>query len=201
MGSDEGLTKDRKPPAADAFIMVQFRRNYVPGGTYFFTPTLRDRRRSLLTNHVDLLRTAFRAERERHPFEILAIVVLPEHLHAVITLPDGDSHYSRRWRSIKGGFSHSLFRAGVALEKDSRGEYRLWQRRFWEHTIRDERDLETHVHYNSVKHGLVSRVIDWPWFSFHRFVRLGWASPNWAAEPGDFAGVEFGENQGADRVR
>jgi putative transposase len=123
---------------------------------------------------------------------------------AAIALPERDSDYSRRWRSIKAGFSHSLSRAGVPLEKDSRGEYRLWQRRFWEHTIRDERDLETHVHYvhyNPVKHGLVSRVIDWPWSSFHRFVRLGWANANWAADPGDFDGVEFGEHQGAERVR
>jgi putative transposase len=182
--------------------MVRFRRNLVPGGTYFFTLTLRDRRSNTLTDHVDLLRAAFRAARKRRPFEIVAIAILPEHLHTVMTLPEGDSDYATRWRAIKGGFSRALSRAGVPLEKDSRGEYRLWQRRFWEHTIRDEQDLANHVdyvHYNPVKHGLVSRVSDWPWSSFHRFVRVGWANPDWAAEPVDFGAAEFGEPRGADR--
>ena len=182
--------------------MVQFRRNRLPGGTYFFTLTLRDRHLSTLTDHIDLLRAAFRAERQRHPFEIIAITVLPDHLHTVMTLPAGDSDYSGRWRAIKGAFSHSLHRAGVPLKQDPRGEYLLWRRRFWEHTVRDEHDLETHVHYihyNPVKHGLVSRVSDWPWSSFHRFVRLGWASSDWGADPGNFGDSAFGEPRGADR--
>ena len=176
--------------------MVQFRRNYVPGGTYFFTVTLRDRRSETLVEHIDLLRDTFRAVRQKRPFEIIAIVVMPEHLHTVISLPEGDADYSGRWRSIKGGFSRSLVKAGLPLVKDKRGEYRFWRRRFWEHTIRDERDLRAHVdyiHFNPVKHGLVSRVADWPWSSFHRYVRRGWLEPDWAAEPGLFAGDGWGE--------
>jgi len=176
--------------------MVQFRRNYVPGGTYFFTVTLRDRRSSLLTGHVDLLRSAFREVHRERPFTIDAIAVLPEHLHAVITMPEGDADYSARWRAIKGSFSHSLARSGVALAKDSRGEYRLWRRRFWEHTIRDEDDLRVHVdytHFNPVKHGWASRASDWPYSSFHRYVRLGWLDADWGIAAEVFDGMEFGE--------
>jgi putative transposase len=179
--------------------MVQFRRNYVPGGTYFFTVTLRDRRSRVLTDHIELLREAFRTVRAARPFEIIAIVVLPEHLHTVIRLPDGDADYSGRWRAIKGQFSHALAKAGVALTRDRRGEYRLWRRRFWEHSIRDERDLETHVHYihyNPIKHGWVTRLADWPWSSFHRYVRLGWVDANWGTDPEGFGGGDFGEPSG-----
>ena len=180
--------------------MVRFRRNYVPGGTYFFTVTLRDRRSRALTDHIGLLREAFRDVRKAHPFEILAIVVLPEHLHTVITLPEEDSDYSGRWKAIKARFSHSLVKARVPLTKDRRGEYRFWRRRFWEHTIRDERDLETHVdyiHYNPAKHGWVTRVADWPWSSFHLYVRLGWVNTDWAADPQGFDGMNFGEPDAA----
>jgi putative transposase len=179
--------------------MVRFRRNYVPGGTYFFTVTLRERRSRVLIDHIDLLRRAFREVLEAQPFRTDAIVVLPEHLHAVLTLPENDSDYSRRWQNIKGSFSRSLAKSGVFLPKDARGEYRLWQRRFWEHTIRDERDLETHVdyiHFNPAKHGLVTRVADWPYSSFHRYVRLGWVNADWAADPSGFEDKEFGERTG-----
>ncbi len=176
--------------------MVKFRRNYVPGGTYFFTVTLRDRRSSALTEHIDLLRKSFRDTIEEHPFEIVAISVLPEHLHAILTLPENDSDYSRRWQAIKSRFSMSLVKSGVPLGKDRRGEYRFWRRRFWEHTIRDEQDLEAHVdyvHYNPVKHGWVTRAVDWPFSSFHRYVRLGWLNVDWGAEPLEFGDGEFGE--------
>ena len=174
--------------------MVHFRRNRVLGGTYFFTVTLRDRRSRALTDHIGLLRQAFRAVRAVRPFDVFAIVVVPEHLHAVIRLPEGDADYLGRWRAIKGRFSHALVKAGVPLEKDGRGEYGLWCRRFWKHSIRDDRDLETHVHYiNPVKHGWVTRVADWPWSSFHRYVRLGWVDPNWAGDPEGLVGEDLGE--------
>ena len=105
--------------------MVRFRRSYVPGGTYFFTVTLRDRHSRVLTTHIDLLREAFRDVRKAQPFEIVAMVVLPAHLHAVLAMPESDADYSGRWRDIKGKFSRSLLKAGVPLEKDARGEYRL----------------------------------------------------------------------------
>src|SRR3979409_231577 len=118
--------------------MVQYQRNFVPGGTFFFTVTLDDRQSSALVDHVALLRAAFRKTRSKWPFTIDAIVVLPDHLHAIMTLPDGDSDFSSRWRAIKSAFTRSLVAAGEPLSRDHRGEYSLWQKRFWEHTIRDE---------------------------------------------------------------
>lgn len=111
--------------------MVHFRRHFVPGGSYFFTVTLRDRRSQALTDHIGALREAFRAVQLERPFEIIAVVVLPEHLHTVIRLPEGDADYSGRWRAIKGRFSRALVKAGVPLKRDRRGEYDLWCRRFW----------------------------------------------------------------------
>ena len=178
--------------------MVQYRRNDVAGGTYFFAVALHDRGAQLLVEHIDLLRAAFREVRQANPFEIVAIVVLPEHLHAIFTLPEGDADYSTRWKLIKGGFTTRLRKAGVALAKDRRGEYRLWQRRFWEHTIRDDRDLSVHVdyiHYNPVKHGLVTRVRDWPYSSFHRYVRRGWLPADWGCDPGLGDVGDFGERR------
>jgi putative transposase len=169
--------------------MVQFRRNRFPGGTYFFTVTLRDRRSRALTDHIGPLREAFRTVRAARPFEVVAIVVLPEHLHTVICLPEGDADYSGRWRAIKSRFTRELRVAGIPLTRDNRGEYRLWQRRFWEHTIRDDRDYEHHVdyiHWNPVKHGLTTRVVDWPYSSFHRYVHRGLRPNDWTngvAEP------------------
>ena len=176
--------------------MVAYRRNYVPGGTYFFTVTLRNRRSRILIEQIDLLRAAFRDVVHERPFTIDAIVVLPEHLHAVMTLPASDADYSGRWRAIKSAFSRSLAKAGHSLPKDRRGEYRLWQRRFWEHTIRDADDLQTHVdytHYNPVKHGLSSRAADWPYSSIHRFIRRGWVGADWGVAPESFRDADFGE--------
>ncbi len=176
--------------------MVAYRRNYVPGGTYFFTVTLRDRRSRILIEQIDLLRTAFKDVVRKRPFTIDAIVVLPEHLHAVMTLPAGDADYSGRWRAIKSAFSRSLVKSGYAIPKDRRGEYRLWQRRFWEHTIWDEEDLQAHVdytHYNPVKHGLSGRAADWPYSSIHRFIRRGWVAADWGTAPESFSESDFGE--------
>jgi putative transposase len=145
--------------------MVLYRRNRVAGGTYFFTVTLRNRSSDALVQHVDLLRDAFRSVRTERPFTIDAIVILPEHLHTIWTLPEGDADYSGRWRAIKSRFTHALRATGVSLISDNRGEYRLWQRRFWEHTIRDERDYAHQVaycHWNPIKHDLVQRLADWP---------------------------------------
>ena len=151
--------------------MVQYRRNYVAGGTYFFTITLLNRQSSLLTDHIDDLRFAFKATMEKMPFEIDAIVILPEHIHAIFTLPEGDVNYSSRWRLIKSLFTRQLIKKGVALTRNHRGEYNLWQKRFWEHTIRDEDDMNHHIKYiqnNPAKHGLVANAIDWPYSSIHK---------------------------------
>jgi putative transposase len=172
-----------------------YRRAFVPGGCWFFTVNLLDRRTKLLTDHIDRLREATRSTRERHPFAIDAFVVLPDHLHAVWTLPAGDADFSGRWRAIRANFSRTLpkheWRDDV---RRTRGERGIWQRRFWEHLIRDEGDYARHVEYcyiNPVKHGLVSAVRDWPYSSFHRDVRVGLLSEDWAGSL-DEAGP-FGE--------
>jgi len=155
--------------------MVRYRRNYVPGGTYFFTVTLHDRRADWLVRHVDALRLAFARVKEKRPFRIDAMVVLPEHLHLIMTLPDGDSDYSGRRRLIKAIFARSLKDEGI----DSRT---VWQSRFWEHTIRDERDLRHHVnyiHYNPVKHSHVESPTDWPYSTIHQYIADGRLPNDW----------------------
>ena len=132
--------------------------------------------------------------RRERPFAIEAIVVLPDHLHTIMTLPPDDSDFSGRWRRIKSLFTRQVVSTGFACPRNSRGEYALWQRRFWEHTIRDERDLVAHmdyIHYNPVKHGLASRVSDWPFSSFHRYVRIGALPDDWAGDAK--SNMRFGE--------
>lgn len=164
--------------------MTDYRRNRVPGATYFFTVNLADRQSRLLTEQIAPLRAAVRAARARAPFQIDAWVVLPDHLHCLWTLPDGDADYSGRWRAIKGAFSRSIPidepRSRSRAGKHERG---LWQRRFWEHTIRDERDYAAHfdyIHFNPVKHGWVQTVTDWPYSTFHRAAARGLYPPGWS---------------------
>ena len=175
--------------------MVNYRRNFVSGGTFFFTVTLADRGSKALVDHVELLRNALRAARRERPFVIDAVVILPDHLHAIFTLPPGDSDFSGRWRRIKGHFSSALIDDSIELTRGPNGDLALWQRRFWEHTIRDEGDFARHVDYihsNPVKHGLVQRVRDWPNSSFHRYVRDGILPEDWAGDAGE-GGGSFGE--------
>jgi putative transposase len=176
--------------------MTSYRRNFLPGGSYFFTVNLANRRSRLLTEHVELLRTAFRYTQERHPFAIEATVVLPEHLHAIWTLPEGDADFATRWRLIKSIFSRGLPPGEQRSQsRSSKSERGIWQRRFWEHTLRDENDFERHVDYinfNPVKHRHVTRVKDWPYSSFHRMVRLGVYPEDWAGDSRN-DGAGFGE--------
>jgi len=137
---------------------------------------LADRRLGLSTEHITLLRAAFRQVRARHPFMIEAAVILPDHLHAIWTLPDGDADFATRWRLIKSGFSHALpggeRNSASQAAKDERG---IWQRRYWEHTLRDGDDFAGHldyIHFNPVKHGHAAHVRHWPFSSFRRWVRL-----------------------------
>ncbi|MBL8311351.1 MAG: transposase [Burkholderiales bacterium] len=166
--------------------MVAYRRNFVAGGTYFFTVTLRDRRSRLLVERIDDLRAAYDRVRGERPFTTDAIVVLPDHLHCVWTLPPDDADYSGRWKAIKARFTSACRRAGVVLDRDDAGACDLWQRRYWEHTIRDARDFENHVnyiHYNPVKHGHAKVPSGWSHSSFHRFVHDGLLPPDWAVAP------------------
>jgi len=175
--------------------MPNYRRAFVPGGCWFVTVNLLDRRGSLLSDHVEALRDAVRATRRTYPFRIDAIVVLPDHLHAVWTLPTDDTDFSVRWRLIKARFARALPPGErLSLARQRRNERGIWQRRFWEHLIRNESDYARHVEYcyiNPVKHGLVSRVCDWPHSSFHRDVRAGLFPIDWAGDV-DASG-EFGE--------
>jgi putative transposase len=157
--------------------MLEYRRYRVMGGTYFFTF-------NLLVRHVALLREVVRKVRANRPFHSDAWVVLPDHLHCVWTLPPGDDDFSTRWRLIKQGFSKALplteRRSAVRV---ARGEREIWQRRYWEHVIRNDSDYAAHVdyvHWNPMKHGLVQRVADWPDSTFHRYVKQGRYPPDWA---------------------
>ena len=176
--------------------MPDYRRAWQPGGTYFFTVNLLQRHgNDLLTRHVAVLRNVVRAVRQQHPFQIHAWVVLPEHLHCVIELPPDDADFATRWRLIKIGFSKALPRnERVSASRARRGERGIWQRRYWEHLIRDEADYRAHmdyVHINPVKHGLVKRVADWPYSTFHRLVAAGTYPTDWAGD-GESA-LECGE--------
>lgn len=167
--------------------MTNYRRAYLPGATWFFTVTLAERTgNQLLVDELAALRSAFRSVQTAHPFRIDAVVILPEHLHCIWTLPPADFDFSTRWNLMKGKFSRSIERGErVSQSRSKRGERGLWQRRFWEHLIRDENDLVRHVeyiHWNPVKHGWVQRVEDWPHSSFHKFVRRGAYPADWGGD-------------------
>ncbi len=156
--------------------MSHYLRPRVPGASVFFTVTLADRRSRLLVDHLSALREAVRQTMAERPFRIDAWVVLPDHLHAVWTLPEGDAEYSVRWRLIKARFSRGLPVGPLRDSHVARQERGIWQRRFWERHIRDDRDFAAHLRYcwfNPVKHGYVERPEDWPWPSVHREMRLG----------------------------
>jgi len=175
--------------------MSQYRRFWSPGGTFFFTVAIADRSSDLLVKHIDLLRETYRLESRRRPFETVAICILPDHLHAIWTLPEGDADYPGRWSRIKSGFSRKFPVGPRSASARAKREKGFWQRRYWEHTIRDETDLVRHIDYihaNPMKHGLVSRVGDWPHSSFHRHVKDGLLPADWG---GDIREVEgsYGE--------
>ena len=196
--------------------MPDYVRPKLPGACVFFTVALANRGSDLLVREVAGLRDAVRVVRAQRPFAIDAWVVLPDHMHAVWTLPEGDADFSTRWAAIKARFTRSVrdsgrvgFHPTVApdgrrsvvgwnptLRSESKlrkGDAGIWQRRFWEHHIRDERDHANHVRYcwiNPVKHGLVERAVDWPHSSIHRDIARGVVEPEWT---GEAVGGRFGE--------
>ena len=169
--------------------MPNWRRLYQPGGTYFFT-VVTDGRKPFLCDDLarNLLGDAMRRCQANWPFEVSAIVLLPDHLHTIWKLPPGDIDYSRRWAWIKKEFTKAWLDQGGRERITTPGRHRdgrrgVWQARFWEHTILDENDYERHfdyIHFNPVSHGLVSRPGQWPWSSFHRWVRSGAYPAEWA---------------------
>lgn len=172
--------------------MTNYRRAHVKGAPYFFTLTLADRAASSLVDEIGALRHAYAQTRQERPFRCDAFVVLPNHLHAIWTLPEGDADFSTRWRLIKSRFVQKT--GGVAprsASKRAKGERGIWQRRIWEHCIRDRADMAMHIRYcwgNPVKHGLVERASDWPYSSVHRDIRAGRVEPEWSGtvKDGDF---------------
>ena len=174
--------------------MPDYRRAWHPGGIYFFTVNLLQRQdNDLLTRHIDLLREVVKKVRQRHPFIIHGWVVLPEHLHCVIELPSDDFDFATRWRLIKIAFSKALpITERRSRIRVARGERGIWQRRYWEHLIRDEADFCAYmdcVHINPLKHGLVKRVSEWPYSTFHRLVESGVYPADWAG--GDEDRLEY----------
>jgi putative transposase len=158
--------------------MPRYRRWFVPGGTYFFTANLARRDSSLLVDEIAMLRAAYADAAERQPFETIAICVLPNHMHCIWTLPEGDTDFPGRWRRIKTGFSRRLPRDADLVPGRRAGERGIWQRRFWEHVITDADDLAAHIEYvhaNPVKHRLVADIDDWPFSSWHRWRRANLA--------------------------
>ncbi|MEJ8561221.1 transposase [Yoonia sp. GPGPB17] len=151
--------------------MSDYRCLRVPGGTYFFTIRLQDSRSDLLISHIELLRDATRLCQKRWPFVIDAAVILPSKLHMIWTLPEDDVDFSKRWRLIKSSFSrHAPVPLHVPESHRRRGEKGIWQRRFWEHLIRDEDDLALHMHLirsAPIHEGLVKKPSDWPYCSLH----------------------------------
>jgi len=176
--------------------MTRYRRAKIEGGVFFFTVALADRSSDLLVRDIERLQRVYTSIQDRYPFETIAICVLPDHLHAVWSLPQGDANFPLRWNLIKSGFSR-----GIAADphrsssKIARREKGIWQRRYWEHAIRNEADLARHidyVHFNPVKHGYVSRTSDWPHSSFRRYVARGLLPLDWGGDVPNMRGA-FGE--------
>jgi len=158
--------------------MSNYRRVYIPGGTYFFT-LVGYRRKPIFADgeRVELLRRSFREVKAKRPYDVLAAVVLPDHLHCLWCLPEGDADFSTRWQMVKTSFSRRM-----PAKKRKDGAKTIWQPRFYDHCIRDESDFQKHldyIHFNPVKHGLVSSPGDWPYSSFAHFVALGCYAGNW----------------------
>jgi putative transposase len=176
--------------------MSRYRRVKIEGGVFFFTVTLADRSSDLLVRRIDRLRHVYASVEQGYPFETIAICVLPDHLHAIWSMPEGDANFPLRWSLIKSGFSRGL--AGDAprsASKVAKREKGIWQRRYWEHAIRDDADLARHidyVHFNPVKHGHVTGVCDWPYSSFSRYVSRGLLPRDWGGDVRNIVGA-FGE--------
>jgi len=184
--------------------MPSYRRWHIEGGVYFLTIVTHERR-SILTGDLarGILRRAMVEARRRRPFEQMGVVLLPEHMHMMWRLPDGDADYSTRVGGIKQSFTRAYLAAGglegASTASRARQRYRgVWQKRFLEHTIRDFGDFKRHldyIHVNPVKHKRVEQPREWPWSSFHRYLQMGWYEDDWCG-PTEFGGMEYLEPAG-----
>jgi len=170
--------------------MINLRRNYIEGGTYFFTVVTGNRAQFLTKSFSrKYLRQAFNRVRKNYPFNIVAMVLLPDHLHCILELPDKDSDFSTRWRLIKKHYSqmvkpHLQMTCKLTDSKVKKQESGVWQRRFWEHAICDENDLQNHfdyIHFNPLKHGLVDKIENWQWSTYHKYLKMGYYDESTAA--------------------
>ena len=177
---------------------MRYRRIYVKGASYFFT-LVTYQRQKILTEQTNInhLRNAFKKVKAKYPFEVTAIVILPDHLHAILELPDNDSDFSTRWRLIKYYFSRKINSAAFlnATSRNKKKEKPIWQRRYWDHLIRNEKDFERHmdyIHYNPVKHGYTTSPALWPYTSFHMYVNEGIYPAYWGeTEPAGMCEMDF----------
>jgi putative transposase len=185
---ERGFDPPYKSPLATA--MPYYRRWCIEGATYFFTVVTHERRPILTEPYArSCLREAIAAVRQKRPFAVVACALMPDHLHTVWALARGDADYPLRWAQIKEAFTRRYLAAGGdegsrSASRTHRRERAVWQRRYWEHTIRDEDDLKRcvdYIHWNPVKHKLVEHVQDYPWSTFHRFVQLGEYDRTWGS--------------------
>ncbi len=172
---------------------MQYRRADARGGTYFFTVNLADRSADTLIRHIGALRESMASVKATHPFSLVAMVVLPDHLHAIWRLPEADANYAMRWALLKSGFSRRIPKGeSISASRTGKRERGLWQRRYWEHQIRDENDLARHVdyiHFNPVKHGWAARPVDWPHSTLRGYIERGKTPQDWGGK----STGEFGE--------
>jgi len=177
---------------------MRYRRVDTKGGTYFFTVNLANRNASLLVDEFDFLRSSINEVKKQHPFILDAMVVLPDHLHVLLTLPSDDNDFATRWMLIKAGFSRQLPKLErINKSRKTKGERGIWQRRYWEHLIRNDKDFENHVdyiHYNPVKHGYVQFARDWQYSTIHKYIDNGLLSREWGQSYDD-GGKNYGERR------
>ena len=178
---------------------MQYRRAFIKGGSYFFT-VVTEQREPVFANEsaVILLREAFRKVMEKRPFVINAVIVLPDHLHSIWTLPPDDTDYSTRWRLIKTFFSKRYDDKKTVIKKNriNKNQKAIWQQRYWEHCLRDEKDFSRHVdyiHYNPVKHGYITLASSWPYSSIHRYIEQGLVDQRWGG-----GGMSFDDSIGRE---
>ena len=178
--------------------MTQYRRSYIPGGSIFFTVVTHGRKPIFKSNiSREILRNAWITIHRKYPFNLVACCLLPDHLHCIWTMPENDADYSIRWRGIKGLFSKqykNVCNPEIQLSESmkKKREAGIWQRRYWEHTLLTQEDFNAHVdyiHYNPVKHGLVNKVSDWPWSTFHKYLRQGIYAPDWGSDDCEYIKV------------
>ena len=179
---------------------MEYRRAKISGGTYFFTIVTYERMQILCNSeNITALRAAFDHVKNQYPFSIDAVVILPDHVHCILTLPDGDSDYPLRLRLIKSFFSKRCkdLKSPSTPSRDHKREKSIWQRRYWEHAILDDKNFKRHVeyiHYNPVKHGLADAPKDWEYSSFHSYVRNGIYDREWGAG----GGIVFEKGMGVE---